>query len=67
MFPQGVKYKGREAGHPPPSSSEVKNSGIIPPFPHTSSPHNAQLIKPRDVYVYVRSGPLNCDLQDLFS
>jgi hypothetical protein len=27
---------GREAGHPPPSSAEVKNGGAIPPLPHMS-------------------------------
>lgn len=32
----GVKRLEREAGHSPPSSSEVTNVGAIPPFPHTS-------------------------------
>jgi hypothetical protein len=34
---RGVKRPGREAGHSPPSSAEVKNGGAIPPFPHMSS------------------------------
>jgi hypothetical protein len=29
----GVKGPYREADHSPPSSAEVKNGGIIPPFP----------------------------------
>jgi hypothetical protein len=31
-----VKKLGCEAGHPPPSSVEVKNGGAIPPLPSTS-------------------------------
>jgi hypothetical protein len=33
----GVKRKGREAGHSPPSSAEVKNGGAIPPVPNMPS------------------------------
>jgi hypothetical protein len=29
-----VKRPGREAGHSPPSSAEVKNGGVIPPLPN---------------------------------
>jgi hypothetical protein len=32
-----VKRKWREANHSPPSSTEVKNGGAIPPLPHISS------------------------------
>jgi hypothetical protein len=34
---QWVKRPGREADHSPPSNAEVKNGGILPPLPHTSS------------------------------
>jgi hypothetical protein len=40
LFP-GVKWQGHEADHVPPSSAEVKNSGTIPPLPHTSLQHDA--------------------------
>jgi hypothetical protein len=33
-LPLGVKWPGREADHSPPSSTEVKNGGAIPPLPH---------------------------------
>jgi hypothetical protein len=33
----GVKWQGCEGGHSPPSNAELKNSGAIPPLPHTSS------------------------------
>jgi hypothetical protein len=33
----GVKRPLREADHSPRSSAEVKNGGVIPPLPHTSS------------------------------
>jgi hypothetical protein len=33
----GVKRLGHEADHSPPFSAEFKNSGAIPPLPHTSS------------------------------
>jgi hypothetical protein len=36
-----VKRPGRENGHSPPSSAEIKNDGPIPPFPHTQSWHSA--------------------------
>jgi hypothetical protein len=36
LFP-GVKRLGREADHSPPSSSEVKNGGAVPPLPYLSS------------------------------
>jgi hypothetical protein len=35
----GVKLKGREADHSPPSDAEVKKVGAIPPLPHMSSWH----------------------------
>jgi hypothetical protein len=37
----GVKQQGREADHSPPSSTEVKNGGGIPPLPHISLWHYA--------------------------
>jgi hypothetical protein len=40
VFPS-VKQLGCEAGHSPPSSAEVKNSGDILPFTHTTSWHDA--------------------------
>jgi hypothetical protein len=36
-----IKQPGSEADHSPPSSSEVKNGGAIPPLPHMSSRHSA--------------------------
>jgi hypothetical protein len=36
-YPPGVKQLGHEADHSPPSSVEVKNSGVIPSLPHMSS------------------------------
>jgi hypothetical protein len=33
----GVRRKGREADHSPPTSVEVKNGGTIPSLPHSSS------------------------------
>jgi hypothetical protein len=38
-----VKWPGREAGHSPPSSAEVRMSGTIPPLPHASSWHGGYL------------------------
>jgi hypothetical protein len=35
-FPSGVKWQCYESNHPPPSSTEVKNGGVITPLPHTS-------------------------------
>jgi hypothetical protein len=43
----GVKRVVREVDHSSPSNAEVKNSGAITPFPHTSSWRGASLIKPR--------------------
>jgi hypothetical protein len=37
----GIKQKEHEAEHSPPSSLEVKNSGVIPPIPHMPSRHGA--------------------------
>jgi hypothetical protein len=37
-FP-GSKMQDREADHSPPSSSEAKNGGAIPPLPDVSSWH----------------------------
>jgi hypothetical protein len=36
-----VYRPGREADHSLPSSAEVKNSGVIPPLPRTTSWHSA--------------------------
>jgi hypothetical protein len=41
LLPEGVKQVGCEATHSLPSSAEVKNSGVISPFPHTSLWHSA--------------------------
>jgi hypothetical protein len=38
VYSPGVKRLGREAGHSPPLSAEVKNSRAISPLPHKSSP-----------------------------
>jgi hypothetical protein len=37
LFLWGFSGRGREANHSPPSSSEVKNGGAIPPLLHMSS------------------------------
>jgi hypothetical protein len=34
---KGLKWPGPEADHSPPCSAEVKNGGVIPPFPNKSS------------------------------
>jgi hypothetical protein len=44
----GIKQPRLEADHAPPSSAGVKNGGAVPPLPHISSCHSAQLIKHRD-------------------
>jgi hypothetical protein len=44
----GVKRQGREVDRSPPSSARVKEGGGIPPLPHISSWHCAELIKHRD-------------------
>jgi hypothetical protein len=44
----GVKRSGSEADHPTPSSVEIKNSGAIPPFFHTSSWPSANVITHKD-------------------
>jgi hypothetical protein len=46
-FRGGVKRLGRKADHAPPTSAEVKNGGAVPPVLHTSSRHDASLIKQR--------------------
>jgi hypothetical protein len=46
-FP-GIKRKGREADHSPPSSAEVKNDGAVTPLPSTCSWPGTSLIKRRD-------------------
>jgi hypothetical protein len=40
-LPPGVKRQGREADHSPPSSTEVKKYGAIPPLPRMPSWHSA--------------------------
>jgi hypothetical protein len=37
----GGKRKGRDADHSTPSSTEVKNGGVIPPFPYMPHWHSA--------------------------
>jgi hypothetical protein len=34
MGTAGVRRQGHEADHSPPSSTEIKNGGAIPPVPH---------------------------------
>jgi hypothetical protein len=46
-----VKRPGREADHSPPPSATVKNGRALPPLPHTSFWHSAQLIKLRNKFV----------------
>jgi hypothetical protein len=41
----GVKRQGREADHSPPTSSEVKKTGIHTSTPHTSSWPSVRLAK----------------------
>jgi hypothetical protein len=36
-----VKWQGHEADHSPPSNTEVKNGGAIPPLSHVSSWYRA--------------------------
>jgi hypothetical protein len=43
---------GREAGHSPPFCAEVRNGEAIPPLPHNSSWHSAELIKHRENFVF---------------
>jgi hypothetical protein len=47
-FSSGIKWSGRKADHLPPSSSEVKSGGAMPPLPHTSSWLGASLIKHKE-------------------
>jgi hypothetical protein len=41
---RGLTRQGRETDNSSPSNAEVKKSGAIPPLPHRSSWHNAQII-----------------------
>jgi hypothetical protein len=41
----GVKRQRRESDHSSPTSAEVKNGGVVPPFPPVSSWHDTYLIK----------------------
>jgi hypothetical protein len=36
----GIKWLGCEADHSPPSTAKIKNGGVIPLLPHTSSCHS---------------------------
>jgi hypothetical protein len=47
IFP-GLQRQERKAGHSPPYSTEIKNGGAIPQFPHTSSRPGEYLCKCRD-------------------
>jgi hypothetical protein len=49
----GVKQPRHEPHHSPPSSSEIKNVGPIPPLPHMPSWHSAQSIKHRDKFTFI--------------
>jgi hypothetical protein len=57
----GGFFSGGKADHSPPSSAEVKNSGTVPPLPHTSSWRGAQLITLHSCcsYMYTTWGKLN--------
>jgi hypothetical protein len=37
----GTEWQGREADYSPPSSTNIKKGGAIPPLPHMSSWHSA--------------------------
>jgi hypothetical protein len=50
LFSPDANRQEREADHSPPCSAKVKKVGAIPPLPHMSSWHRAQLIKHRDNY-----------------
>jgi hypothetical protein len=41
LFPPGERRPGREADHSSPSSTDIKNGGVIPPLPRRSSWHSA--------------------------
>jgi hypothetical protein len=47
-----VERPGCEADHSPPSSVEIKNGEALPPLPHMSSWHSAQLIKGQDKFTH---------------
>jgi hypothetical protein len=55
-----VKRQGREADHSPPSSTKIKNGGVIHSVPNTSSWCGALLIKHKENYLlhgmYFRRG-----------
>jgi hypothetical protein len=47
-----VKQLGRKANNSPLSGTEVKNGGAVPPRPHMSLWHSAQLIKHMDNFTF---------------
>jgi hypothetical protein len=53
LLSQEVKRPECEADHLHPSSAEVKNEEAILPLPHTSSWHNAQLIKHGNQFTFI--------------
>jgi hypothetical protein len=61
---RGVKRKGREVYHSPPSSAEVKNNGAIPP-PPMSSRRGASVIKQTGNFTKFRISLHSFDLRYL--
>jgi hypothetical protein len=59
----GLKQPGREAGHSPPPSVEVKKTRIYT-FPHTSSVHSAYLVKHRDNFTFTSTFALEYAQRD---
>jgi hypothetical protein len=49
----GGKATEYEPDHSPPSTTEVKNGGALPPLPHTSSWLNDSFIKHRDSFIFI--------------
>jgi hypothetical protein len=49
----GVKQLGREADHLSPACADIKNGGVIPPLPYTSSWHGGYLIKHKGKFIHL--------------
>jgi hypothetical protein len=52
----GLNLQRLEADHSPPSASEIKNGGAVPPLLHMSSCHSAQATSPLTLTVPDRMG-----------
>jgi hypothetical protein len=55
VLSQEANWPERKADHSSPYNAEVKKSGAILPFPHTTSWHTAEVIKHRDIFIFFRS------------